>query len=298
MSNNRLIVRLSGGIGNQLFEYAAARRLSIKSEARLVIDAETGFERDFKYRRAFSLTPFQIKARFSTDFEKLKPFRSVQKSLVRFFDQSRPFSQLRYVKQEFGGLDERILNLTPVPIRWLDGIWNSESYFKDEAATIYNELQIDSKFLNLEVNAGEQLKQKNSVAIHFRFFSSGNDYSENLQEAYYKSAIEYISSRVDNADFYVFSDNLERALSILQLMNVKATITNQSNRNNTDHEDLWLMSKCRHIIAANSTFSWWGAWLGEFNQSQRITIVPDPKTYNQAHWVLPNLIPERWIKLG
>ena len=298
MSNSRLIARFQGGIGNQLFEYAAARRLASHTGAELILDTTTGFERDFKYGWTFSLGPFPIKGRQALNAELLKPARSIQKGFIQFLDRSRPFEKRSYIKQKFGGFDPRIINLLPVQNRWFDGIWNSERYFSDMRDMVFNDLQLDPLSLQFDLSLGDSLKGKNSVAIHFRFFSKDNDYSQNIQENYYSFAIQYVRSQIVDSEFFVFSDNIERARTIIGSFNLGAHFIDMRNHKYSALQDLWLMSNCRHIIAANSTFSWWGAWLGEYGQKSRLTIVPDPKVFNQPHWILPDLLPERWIKIG
>ncbi len=298
MSNHRLIARFQGGIGNQLFEYAAARRMALHTNAELILDMRTGFEKDFKYGWSFGLSPFPITGRPATNLESLKPLRSIQKGLIRFLDRSRPVEKKIYIKQKFGGFDSKILDLEPVKTRWLDGIWNSERYFSDRADLIYNDLQLDAEALEFDISLCNNLKSKSSVAIHFRFFSKDIDYSQNIQHSYYLSAIKFVQSQISDCKFYVFSDDIDRAQALINSMGIDADIIESNFHKLSSLHDLWLMSNCRHIIAANSTFSWWGAWLGEFAQARRLTIVPDPKVFDQPHWVLPDLLPDRWIKIG
>lgn len=298
MSNNRLIARFQGGIGNQLFEYAAARRLALHTDAELVFDTITGFERDFKYGWTFGLSPFAIKGRHATHSELLKPLRSLQRAGLKVSDRFRPFEQRKYIRQKFGGFDHRILELSSVGVRWFDGIWNSERYFSDMSELIHRELTLDPDELQFDRSLLTAVKKGNSVAVHFRFFSSDNDYSQNLQEAYYLSAIKFVQAQISDSDFFVFSDNIERARALIKSLDFNTHFIDSKYHQHSALQDLWLMSNCRHIIAANSTFSWWGAWLGEFDQRSRLTIVPDPRVFNQPHWILPDLLPERWIKIG
>ncbi len=133
--NNRaditVVCRIKGGLGNQLFCYAAARRLALVNNVSLVIDDISGFSRDHQYGRMYALDCFHIPARKALPAERFDPFRRYRQGLVRLLSYRMPFSERRYLAQTNRDFDERLLTLKVTRKLYLDGYWQSEDYFKD-----------------------------------------------------------------------------------------------------------------------------------------------------------------------
>jgi hypothetical protein len=138
----KVITRIKGGLGNQLFCYAAARRLALVNNAELVIDDVTGFARDRGYRRRYILDPFSIPARKATPGERLEPFERYRRGVMKWLSRRKPFEERRYLEQEGRNFDERLLAFKVKGTLYLDGLWQSEGYFKDVKQTIREDLQI------------------------------------------------------------------------------------------------------------------------------------------------------------
>ncbi|MBK8637475.1 MAG: hypothetical protein IPN92_04035 [Chromatiaceae bacterium] len=117
----KIIVRIKGGIGNQLFCYAAARRLSLVSQVELILDDVTGFVRDHRYRRAYALDHFAIPCRKVTPSERMEPFERGRRALAKWLARRRPLAERRYIEQQGNGFDERLLTLMPRGTVYLDG---------------------------------------------------------------------------------------------------------------------------------------------------------------------------------
>jgi hypothetical protein len=132
-----------------------------------------------------------------------------------------------------------------------------------------------------------------------RFFDStlsDNVSSGGLNKNYYFKAIEYIQQHITNPHFYIFSDDPERAISIISLNENQFTLIKHNIGDELAYADLWLMSKCKHFIIANSTFSWWGAWLSK--NHEKIVIAPGfIKSEGNSFWGFEGLLPDNWIKL-
>ena len=133
LSLSTLILTLKGGLGNQMFGYAAARRLAFRNGAELVLDTESGFIHDKTYRRKFSLSPFNLAGRYATRAEKLQPFEPLRRSYLRAREAKKPFEDRLYIKQDFGDFDPRLLTLKIQKKLWLEGVWAGEGYFSDIA---------------------------------------------------------------------------------------------------------------------------------------------------------------------
>ena len=125
-----VIPRLFGGLGNQLFIYASARRLALKNQAELVIDDISGFINDYQYQRFYQLNHFNIPCRKATASERLEPFSRLHNKIRRHLNSLRAFEHRSYIQQEGIDFDPRLLSLQPNPTLYLEGYWQSEGYFR------------------------------------------------------------------------------------------------------------------------------------------------------------------------
>lgn len=292
MSN--IITRIKGGLGNQLFCYAAARRLSIVNDIELVIDDVTGFVRDSQYKRQYALKHFCIPIRKATAPERLEPFERYRRGMIKWLSSKKPFSDKSYLEQEKIDFDDRLLELKVKGTLYLDGLWQSENYFKDIEQTIRQDLQIIPPQDTKNQQVAEKIANCNAVALHVRWFDDPNSTGlHNLSTNYYKNAISLIEQKVDSPHYFLFSDDPEAASRKIDLPPNMVTFVTHNRGDEYAYADLWLMSKCQHFIIANSTFSWWGAWLS--NYPQKIVITPNLKISGVTAWGFDGLIPEEWI---
>lgn len=286
----KLIVRVKGGLGNQLFCYAAARRLAIANGAELVIDDVSGFVRDTQYRRQYALDKFSIPCRKATPYERLEPFERYRRGLAKALSKLKPFFQRTYLEEERVEFDSRLLELKINKTLYLDGLWQSEMYFKDIADVIRKELIIEPPQDPASMLLADRVRQSNSVSIHVRCFDLvGKDgQSLNLPHSYYSRAIKAIVDAVQDPHFFVFSDKPEIARQLVGLPDRGVTFVPHSNDSSV-YSDLWLMTQCKHFIVANSTFSWWGAWLS--GSPCKVVVAPETGFSNQ------DCIPAEWTKI-
>lgn len=293
----KVITRIFGGLGNQLFCYASARRLAVVNNAELVLDNISGFLYDYGFRRKYQLDHFNIPCRKVTSAEQLFPFHRIRRYLKRRWSQCLPFSEREYIMQDGLNFEENLLKLNLKKSIFLEGYWQSEDYFKDIANTIREDLQINPPEGHDNLEMAEEMLSRISVAVHVRFFDSPNQLSaNNAPDDYYLHAIERMESYTNQAHYYIFSDNLDAARIRIPLDDSRITLVGQNQGDDLAYADLWLMTKCKHFIIANSTFSWWGAWLGE--ESTSLIVSPDPDRFECSNsWRAKGLIPSRWIKL-
>jgi len=296
-----VIIRLRGGLGNQLFQYAAGKALAMHLNVELKLDLYT-YERH-PYRK-FELSKFLIDAKVASRSE-VHQFTG-RNPLIRYFNKKenyfhcpRVFTQPHYhfVEDFF---------LLPSDI-YLSGYWQSEKYF-ELIKTVIRE-QFKSRIPLDEVNklAKHKFASEESVSIHVR----RGDYSSNafnsffgtLEIEYYRSAITKIKSMCSSPVFYFFSDDPDWCKE-----NFKDTSAGfiTHNKGANSYKDLLLMSSCKHNIIANSTFSWWGAWLND--NPMKVIIAPqqwfrlnylDKKepVYASRLYNTRDLIPEKWLKI-
>lgn len=291
-----IIVRLSGGLGNQLFQFATGKALAIRNQQRLVIDDRVFHEDKF---RTFCLPLFAAEFTLAQDCPEasaiLPPPR---KRWAQFlFWRWTHGRKLRFVREQRSLLfDPGILESGPHA--YLHGYWQSEKYFADVASIIRNELVIplppsgENPAWLSEIPAGV------SVSIHVR----RGDYVADPKASrvhgtcslqYYLDAAHEMARRVSQpCTFYVFSDDPDWVAENLHLPFPTRYIRHNDDAHN--YEDLRLMAACHHHIVANSSFSWWGAWLG--CNPDRIVIAPkvwfnDPSRSDQS------LVPPEWLRL-
>ncbi|HIP25044.1 MAG TPA: alpha-1,2-fucosyltransferase, partial [Archaeoglobus profundus] len=170
------------------------------------------------------------------------------------------------------------------------GYWQTEKYFSDIRTDILKDFTVKEKNTEIVDNYLKQINNSNSVSIHVR----RGDYLNHpdigvLDISYYKNAIEYIYNKVENPTFYIFSNDISWCEKNLDFIDDKIIINNTK----SEIEDISLMKNCKYNIIANSSFSWWSAWLN-INPS-KIIIAPKiwmVKNPNNCKWV-----PDSWIEL-
>jgi hypothetical protein len=297
-----IIVRLSGGLGNQMFQYAAARRLAHIHGTVLKLDtSRLDRTNPLDTPREYELGCFRITAGKAAAGEcetcenlGKKRLNPVYRLLQKFgFLPSK--SGFRYYRESRFSFDGRVLRL-PDNI-CLDGYWQSEKYFRDIRDIITAEFTLPAGPVGMNLRLAEQMAACNSVSLHVR----RGDYIANPAAAcyhgtcgigYYSGAIEEIKKRVALPHLFVFSDDPEWTVTNLK-SDIPVTFISH-NDTSQGGEDLILMSLCKHNIIANSSFSWWGAWL---NRNPDKTVIAPAKWFEDPAIDTKDLIPEGWVRL-
>ncbi len=298
-----IIARLKGGLGNQLFIYAAARGIASKHNISLKFDTKSGSQRD-PYRRGISLL-----YHFNTNIETASPYECYEgvlgrsrRGLSRNICKYLPFKYRFYVDEGkiINRFDERLLNNKPICDVYLDGYWQSEKYFKHIEAEIRQELIIVTLHDAENIAWARKICNENAVCVHARRLHGvgnvGNPQPlrsiRSLGMKYYENAINYIVERINNPVFFFFSDYPPWLQENIKIGYPAVFVTHNSVSGETkNYEDLWLMMQCKHYIIADSTFSWWAAWLS--TNHNKIVCAPEiaSKGYN-LDW-----IPKDWHTL-
>lgn len=286
-----IIANLKGGIGNQLFQYALGRHLSIKNKAELKLDI-SGLDRAEKVGniyRTFDLYSFNITAPIANEDEikKLKyPYGRLSK-IWRTFS----FKVLRKHNLLF---DPKILTLPDNT--YLDGYWQSPKFFENIREVLIKDLTLANPPSPAAETYHTKIQNTNSVSLHVR----RGDYIKNpvvLKEFgicsndYYTKAVKHILNSVNDPVFFVFSDDVDWVKENISLPDSTVYVQDP---NLSAVEELILMSKCKHNIIANSSFSWWGAWLSS-NNTSRVVIAPTPWFDHTPYD--KDLIPKSWIQI-
>ncbi|MCY0093297.1 alpha-1,2-fucosyltransferase [Hoeflea ulvae] len=289
MAMTRVISRLHGGLGNQLFQYAVGRAVALRTGAELLLDTRHyTAENPFKY----DLEHFAIQARVASNDE-LPPAKNRPLSYAwwRKFGRSP-----RFVREQGLGYNERIASIDADC--YLHGYFQSQRYFDDIAPTLWNDLSFREPISGENARMSERIQSGPSVSLHIR----RGDYITNAKAqaahgstdlAYYQQALEEVRTRSgQDPVVYLFSNDPDWVRDNIKLDAELVPVA--INDGATAHEDLRLMSLCDHNIIANSTFSWWGAWLNPSHN--KIVAAPvqwfaDPKLSN------PDITPPGWLRL-
>jgi hypothetical protein len=291
-----IIVKLMGGLGNQMFQYAAGRRIAYLNDVPLKLDL-SWFEGDFTdvTPRTFALSPFAIHAEIATENEVASLYEAPAgriKSLIK----SISGGKRRHILSQGNHFDPTILGLFDNVL--LDGYWQSEKYFIDIAAVIRNEFTLCNEPREENREIMSVLLRENSVSIHIRrgdYVADARTASRHgtCSDTYYRDAVKLIAEQVDDPHYFVFSDDPEWVQTQFK---IPFSMT-QLNINGPDqaYEDLRLMSLCRHHIIANSSFSWWGAWLDP--RVDKMVIAPS-RWFNSPAIATNDLIPESWLRIA
>lgn len=296
--NNMIITRLIGGLGNQMFQYAMARRIAKINNTKLKLDI-SGFKTIKNITlRDYSLRPFKIQESFANqkEVDYFKKFaRREGGGFKKFFYNLLIAKSSKYVKENKFTFDEKFLNIGAGA--YLDGRWASEKYFMDIRSIILKEFALKKAF-SKKINQSilKKIRSTSSVSLHIRRGDFAYDKRTNKWHGlcplnYYYSSSEQIKKRVKNPYFFIFSDDIDWVKKNLKLK--FPAIFASGKYSKRDYEDLTLMKNCQHHITANSTFSWWAAWLSK-NGSK---IVYTPKRWFNIKRDLNDFIPRSWIKI-
>jgi len=285
-----IIVNIKGGLGNQMFQYALGKHLTLKNNDELKLDTESIIRANEigNIYRPFALSDLNIKKEIATT-EEIKSLKYPYGILSKVWRQFS-FKILRRFNVLF---NPSVLNGTGNI--YLDGYWQSPNYFRDIRDVLLEEFTLTAALSTEAASYANTISEKVAVSLHVR----RGDYVTNprvLKEygvcsiEYYKRAIEHIESSVDSPTYFVFSDDIEWVEENLPLAGNTVFV---KGKDVTDTEELTLMSKCQHNIIANSSYSWWGAWL---NQNQnKIVVAPTPWFEREPYD--KDLIPNSWIQL-
>lgn len=302
MNERKVIMRVKGGLGNQMFGYAAARRLAVNNDAELVMDEVTWFANDWQWHAKYELHDFPIAARLATSKERREPFSWLRRAWVRRWERRKPFHRRRYAMQESNVFEPGLLSLEVDGTVYVEGIWPSEEYFKDIGHLISCELVPNADIgLRNTVNA-EIIQATNPVAVHMRFFRNPNTREFQRLTGYYCDSIRMAKAELGDPTFFLFTDNIDLARGVLLDLTKEGIEVHQLRGERSGIDDLWLMTLCTSVITAGSTFSWWGAWLAENRSGNRQggpMFAPDRSFFDGVWWASEGSrsIPDRWVTL-
>ena len=270
-----VISQIIGGLGNQMFQYAAGRALALRLGGDLALDISAyekyTLHQGFELKRVFTMSPAIASGQ---DMRRMLGWQ--HSPLVRSLLARRPFAALRsraFVSEphfhHWSGFDQLGDDI------YLTGYWQSEKYFKSAVSQIREDFRFR---LPLEgENAALAVRQSHtqSVSLHVR----RGDYASNPKTTsthglcsldYYRAAVSHVAGKVEKPEFFIFSDDIDWVRANLPLDFPHHFVAH--NQGAASYNDMHLMSLCRHHVIANSSFSWWGAWLNPM--PEKIVVAP------------------------
>jgi hypothetical protein len=286
-----IIVKLQGGLANQLFQYAIGRKISINLNAILKLDIEWFSSPNNAIGRNYGLSAFNISENFATAREINKYTDSHPLILSAF---NKLLYRTRYIKEAGIQFSKEIFDTTDNT--YLEGYWQSEKYFIDIREILLKDFSFRNEPDTANIIWLDRIHNSNSVSVHIRRGDYANIPSTNkfhglCDPEYYTKACKVIETRQASPEYFVFSDDINWAKENIHFSYPAYFIGQNSSK---PHEDLRLMTHCKHNIIANSSFSWWGAWL---NTSQGKIVIAPRKWFNDPEINTLDLVPESWLRL-
>lgn len=265
-----IIVRVTGGLGNQMFQYAMYK--SLENKGKLVkLDSKSFYETKKEHNG------YELERIFD-----IKPNKPTKEDLEKF-DENNISTLFKIKRKLFGDkkfvydTKEYVFNKDVYKLKnsYLNGYWQSIKYFEGIENDIKKDFRFKNQLDNKNLEILNEIENSNSISIHIRrgdYMSpeNYNMYGCIATPTYYKKAIKVIEEKVENPTFFVFSNDMDWVKKNIQINSRVFYI--DINSGNGSYKDMQLMSNCKHNIIANSSFSWWGAWLNE--NKNKIVIAP------------------------
>lgn len=312
-----VVVNIMMGLGNQMFQYAAARSLSLTLQEPLKLHV-TSYERytlrKFELQEFFEIEPAiatnEDMAKFSLGHpvrrtwnkvfpsKKLRSLPYEEKKLPRlvyemFYLFSPPHKRSVYEERQFH-YDNNFLKAQHTV--FLKGYWMSHKYFQAHEDVIKKDFTIRKHLVEHLEPLANEMRSRNSVAVHIRCTDRKDAanlllYGE-IPKSYFEAGVEYINEKKGNLHLYIFSDDIELAKKYVP-EGYDCTYVSRHITKNTI-EDMYLMTQCKNAVITNSTFSWWAAYLNRHDD--KIIVVPE-RWYNIAPFNYSDIYYPGWIKM-
>ncbi len=291
-----IISKIIGGLGNQMFQYAAGRALSLKRGQPLRLDVAGfvgyGLHHGFELQRVFDCQPViadesDVRSILAWQFSSGIRRLVARQSLSVFRRKSYIVEPHFHYWPEINDVPQNC---------YLDGYWQSDKYFQGVSSVIRKDFTFKSPLADRNAEIAEHISQLNSVSLHIRRGDYATDPNTNATHGlcsldYYREAVQYVADRIKQPYIFVFSDDI-----VWVKDNLKMDLPCQyidHNHGTESYNDMRLMSMCRHHIIANSSFSWWGAWLNP--SKEKIVVAPQKWFVNNNN--VRDLFPRGWVTL-
>lgn len=280
-------VRLMGGLGNQMFQYALGRKISLQKNTTLSLDLNSyNNQHESDTPRHYELDCYKLNSKLiKKPISDAKPRFSLF-SKATYFSNTYTEKQFPFNKEVF----EQQSNTLYV------GYWQTEKYFSDIRDQLINDFSPKNKLSDDDLKILESIKAKESVSLHVRRGDYVTNQNANKFHGlkgldYYKKAIDIVKNKSHDFTLFIFSDDIEWCKTNLSTIH-KDIVFVDGNR--AGYIDMYLMKHCNHNIIANSSFSWWAAWLNENPTKQ---IVAPNNWFDDPSTDTSDIVPASWIRI-
>jgi len=291
-----IIVDIQGGLGNQLFNYAIGREIAKLKNTELKLD----ITRYNSYFRPYQLDKFNICAAIASQDELLRVrdgfgLKYLNRFVFKFRRKFLPYYLKPYVIDKYYYFDSKVFSC--LDNSYFSGLWQTEKYFLDIRDLLLKEITVKEDLDAFNLDIINKMQSVNSVSVHIRrgdYITCEKDANNigSVSNEYYENAINYFLEKYNDIVFYVFSDEIDWVKDNLNLP-ANSVFINHNQRNDKDYLDMILISKCKFHIIANSSFSWWGAWL--CTNPKKIVIAPE-KWIQTGKLNDKDVVPKNWLR--
>jgi hypothetical protein len=295
-----IISQLNSGLGNQMFQYAAAKSLSIKKKTSLCLDI-SWYQNPASMQtvRNYELSVFKLKEKMlykDAAYMYYNEGNAFINKIINKIERNIPYYKKKHFEEQMFEFDINFFKARKDAI--LTGYWQSEKYFNNIADTIRNTFTCsDNDWSEKDKEVLNVIESSQTVSVHIR----RGDMVYNSEVAkvhgacdleYYNKSIAYLNDKIQSIVFIIFSDDTEWARENIKTSNKMVFVDH--NKDEKAWLDMQLMSRCNHNIIANSSFSWWGAWL---NRNNNKIVISPKRWFNTNKNNTSDLLPNSWIKL-
>jgi len=290
-----IIVRLKGGMGNQMFQYAFGRRIADLHQTQLKLDLSMLLDRnkgDFVYRD-YDLSIFNIQPEFVIDPSLLRFLFKIKSKYTSRIVSKLSVGSKNYIKEKHFHVVEDVLQHPPNNTIY-EGWWQSEQYFKSISKDIRKDFFFKQDILSDSLSLYHDIKNTNAVCLNVRrtdFLKIDALNTTNLD--YFLRSAKYMGEQLTNPVFYIFSDDVEWCIQNIKL-EYPVRIVNHEHKGEKFSNYLQLMIACQHFIIPNSSFAWWAVWLNE--NPSKIVVAPQ-NWFADPQFNTKDIVPKNWIRL-
>lgn len=295
MKNIPVVIRLSGGLGNQMFQYAFGRVIAEKRMSPLILNCFSFKNKSSRLtQRDYALDYFSLSDSVTVSYE---PYSLNLNRFAKFTPLVSKLLSVRFEKNTSYDFD--IIN--DMYSRTFEGYWQSHRYFENISHILLQDFKFRGEFCSSFIRYEKEINSRQSVMLHVRrgdyvSLPTASSYHGVLNTDYYRLAASEILSRKPKACFFVFSDDIDWCRQTLKFL-PDDTRYIESDPCRCDIQELILMSLCKYHIIANSSFSWWSAWIASASKKnyEGVTFAPknwfvdrqvDKNSQFPSHWIL------------
>ena len=291
-----IIVRLKGGMGNQMFQYAFAKGMAarlntdFKIDCSLLLDRSRG--KDHIYRN-YDLSIFNVKEDFTISSSLLRTIYKLKSAKIRKIITAKVAKGFQIEKEKHFHTDQELIE-NPVNNSLYDGWWQSARYFDNVKDIIRSEFTFKHKLLPESQELYQRINNTNSICLNVRrtdFLTNPTLNATNLD--YFLKAATRMSELVHSPHFYIFSDDTKWCEENI-LLDFPVEVVKHTHKGIKFGNYLQLMIACKHFIIPNSSYAWWAVWLNEYNNKY---VIAPKNWFNEGDYDTKDLLPENWIRL-